>query len=221
MLHAESGSPAAVQALAAAIEERDAYTHEHTDEVVHLSRGVAMILGLASAQVERIANAALLHDVGKLAVPHEILHKAGPLTPDEWAVMAEHPIAGERVLLRIPDLAVVASIVRHEHEHWDGSGYPDGLHGRHIPIGSRIVLACDAYQAMIADRPYRPALTAAEAVAELRRGAGGQFDPEVVDALLDLLGHAAPQVPDRAEGVRLPQRHPSAPPSGERRRRRR
>ncbi len=133
ILHAESGSPAAVQALAAAIEERDAYTHEHTDEVVHLSRGVAMILGLASEQVERIADAALLHDVGKLAVPHEILHKAGPLTPEEWAVMAEHPIAGERVLLRIPELVAIAPIVRHEHEHWDGTGYPDGLHGPQDP----------------------------------------------------------------------------------------
>jgi HD-GYP domain-containing protein (c-di-GMP phosphodiesterase class II) len=218
MLHAESGSPAAVQALAAAIEERDAYTHEHTDEVVHLSRGVAMILGLASAQVERIANAALLHDVGKLAVPHEILHKAGPLTPDEWAVMAEHPIAGERVLLRIPQLVPIAPIVRHEHEHWDGTGYPDGLKERKIPIGSRIILACDAYLAMITDRPYRAALTEAEAVAELERGACARFDPEVVDALLDLLGHAAPQVPDRGRGVALPVRRPAAPPPRARRR---
>jgi diguanylate cyclase (GGDEF)-like protein len=217
ILHAESGSPAAVQALAAAIEERDAYTHAHTDEVVHLSRGVAMILGLASEQVERIADAALLHDVGKLAVPHEILHKAGPLTPEEWAVMAEHPIAGERVLLRIPQLVAIAPIVRHEHEHWDGTGYPDGLVARNIPIGSRIILACDAYKAMVTDRPYRPALDRDAAIAELKRGVRAQFDPDVVDALLDLLGQAPPAVPDRARGVSLPIRRPAAPPPRRRR----
>jgi HD-GYP domain-containing protein (c-di-GMP phosphodiesterase class II) len=208
MLQAQHGSPAAVQALAAAIEERDNYTNEHSEEVVHMARGVAMILGLASEQVERIAYAALLHDVGKLAVPDEILHKRGPLTPDEWAVMAEHPVAGERILLRIPDLAAIAPVVRHEHEHWDGSGYPDRLKERLIPIGSRIILVCDAYHAMLTERPYRPALTAEAAASELLACAGKQFDPDVVDALLDLLGHDRPEVPDRAKGVRMP----AAPP---------
>jgi diguanylate cyclase (GGDEF)-like protein len=208
MLHAQRGSPAAVQALAAAIEERDNYTHDHSEEVVHLARGVAMLLGLQAEQAERIAHAALLHDVGKLAVPNEILHKPGPLTPEEWVVMADHPVAGERILLRIPDLAMIAPVVRHEHEHWDGSGYPDGLEGRLIPIGSRIILACDAYHAMITDRPYREAMSPNEAAAELRRGVGMQFDPDVVEALLDLLGHDPPQVPDRAHGVRMP----AAPP---------
>jgi diguanylate cyclase (GGDEF)-like protein len=209
MLQAQQGSPAAVQALAAAIEERDNYTNEHSEEVVHLARGVAMILGLASDQVERIAHAALLHDVGKLAVPDEILHKRGALTPEEWSVMAEHPVAGERILLRIPDLAVIAPVVRHEHEHWDGTGYPDRLRERKIPIGSRIILACDAYHAMLTDRPYRAALTPDEAKEELRRGAGRQFDPDVVDALLDLLGEERPAAPDRAAGVRMP----AAPPA--------
>ncbi len=208
MMQAQHGSPAAVQALAAAIEERDNYTNEHSEEVVHMARGVAMILGLAAEQVERIAHAALLHDVGKLAVPDEILHKRGPLTPEEWAVMAEHPVAGERILLRIPDLTPIAPVVRHEHEHWDGSGYPDRLRERKIPIGSRIILVCDAYHAMLTDRPYRAALTEAEAAAELRACAGRQFDPDVVDALLDLLGHDRPDVPDRSKGVRMP----AAPP---------
>ncbi len=211
LLQAERGSPAAVQALAAAIEERDDYTHQHSQDVVHLARGVAMLLGLPADWAERIAHAALLHDVGKLAVPHEILHKRGPLSRDEWEVMAEHPVAGERILLRIPDLAAIAPVVRHEHEHWDGSGYPDGLKGRLIPIGSRIILACDAYHAMIVDRPYRAALSAGDAAAELRRGAGVQFDPDVVEALLDLLGHDPPAVPDRALGVRMP-----AAPGGKR-----
>ncbi len=213
ILQAQRGSPAAVQALAAAIEERDNYTHEHSEDVVHLSRGVAMLLGLQADQAERIAHAALLHDVGKLAVPDEILHKPGPLTPEEWQLMAEHPVAGERILMRIPDLTEIAPVVRHEHEHWDGSGYPDRLKGRLIPVGSRIILACDAYHAMITDRPYRAALSPAEAADELRRGAGKQFDPEVVEALLDLLGHAPPQVPDRTEGVRMPSAPPPRPPT--------
>ena len=193
-----------VQALAAAIEERDGYTRAHSDDVVRLARGVAMILGLAADQVERIAQAALLHDVGKLATPQEILHKPGPLTPEEWATMAEHPIAGERIVIRVPELAPIAPVVRHEHEHWDGSGYPDGLRARAIPVGSRIVLACDAYQAMITDRPYRRAMRPEQAAAHLREGAGTKFDPDVVEALLDLLGHVRPQVPDRADGVRMP-----------------
>ena len=181
-----------------------------------MARGVAMILGLAAEQVERIAHAALLHDVGKLGVPHEILHKRGPLTEEEWAVMAEHPVAGERILLRIPELASLAPIVRHEHEHWDGSGYPDRLRGHNIPIGSRIILACDAYEAMTTPRPYREALSKARAVGELRAGSGSTFDPEVIEALLDLLGEHRPAVPDRALGVRLAA---SVPPKYEGRRR--
>jgi diguanylate cyclase (GGDEF)-like protein len=212
MVQAQRGSPAAVQALAAAIEERDNYTNEHSEEVVHMARGVAMILGLAAEQVERIAHAALLHDVGKLAVPDEILHKRGPLTPEEWAIMAEHPVAGERILQRIPDLAAIAPVVRHEHEHWNGSGYPDRLSERRIPLGSRIILAVDAYHAMLTDRPYREALTPEAAAWELQKGAGTQFDPEIVDALLDLLGHHRPDVPDRAAGVRMPAAPPSRTP---------
>ena len=148
LLQSRSGSPAAVQALAAAIEERDNYTHEHSQQLVRLSRGVSMMLGLASEHVERIAHAALLHDVGKLAMPEELLEKNGPLTRDEWEVMTEHPIVGERILARTKELARLAPIVRHEHEHWDGTGYPDGLERQRIPIGSRVILACHAYVAM-------------------------------------------------------------------------
>ena len=125
--------------------------------------------------------------------------------------MAEHPVAGERILQRTPQLAPLAPMVRHEHEHWDGSGYPDGLDGPRIPQGSRIILACDAYVAMIADRPYRAALSHDEAVAQLQGGAGRQFDPEVVEALLDTLGQNRPTVPDRASGVRLPPPPPKVP----------
>jgi diguanylate cyclase (GGDEF)-like protein len=215
LLQSRSGSPAAVQALAAAIEERDNYTHEHSQRLVHLARGVAMMLGLPADDVDRIAHAALLHDVGKLAMPVELLEKAGPLTDEEWEVMAEHPIVGERILMRTKDLAAIAPIVRHEHEHWNGTGYPDRLERERIPVGSRVILACHAYVAMIAPRPYREALPLDRAIAELRAGSGTKFDPEVVDALLDLLGQAPPEVPDRAAGVKLAARVPK-PLSGRR-----
>src|SRR4051794_40868870 len=215
LLQSRNGSPAAVQALAAAIEERDNYTHEHTQELVRLARGVSMMLGLAADHVERIAHAALLHDVGKLAMPEEILHKEGPLTDAEWEIIAEHPVVGERILMRTNELALLAPIVRHEHEHWDGTGYPDGLERERIPVGSRVILVCHAYLAMTAPRPYRAALASADAVAQLRAGAGLRYDPEAVDALLDLLGHAPPQGPDRAAGVKLAAPVPK-PPAGRR-----
>ena len=184
-------SPAAVQALAAVIEARDDYTHDHSELVVGLATGVAMLLGLTAATVEQVGHGALLHDVGKLAIPQEILRKDGALDDDEWLVMSEHPVLGEGILRRLPQLASLAAIVRHEHEHWDGTGYPDGLSGKNIPIGSRIVLACDAYSAMTMARPYRLALEQEVAMSELRARAGTQFDPAVVEALLELLDSAA------------------------------
>ena len=186
--HPDNGSPAAVQALAAAIEARDNYTHAHSEQVVALATDVARLLGLSPAEVEAVRHGALLHDVGKLAIPNEILHKPGPLTDAEWIVMAEHPVIGERILLRTPQLSHLAPIVRHEHERWDGGGYPEGLAGTAIPVGSRIILACDAFNAMITTRPYREAMSDADATAELRDKAGTQFDPQVVEALLETLG---------------------------------
>jgi len=190
-LQRSDASPAAVQALAAAIEAHDNYAIGHTEQMVRLATRVAMLVGLPADAVERVGHAALLHDVGKLGIPHDILRKDGTLDDAEWDVMAEHPVIGEGILRRIPQLAPLAPIVRHEHEHWDGTGYPDGLAGSRIPIGSRVILACDAYAAMITARPYRPALAPAEAMDELRARAGTQFDPDVVEALLDLLGPAS------------------------------
>ena len=197
--HADA-SPAAVQALAAAIEARDNYTHDHSELVVRLATGVALLLGLAAAAVEQVGHVALLHDVGKLAIPQAILRKQGALDDDEWLVMSEHPVLGEEILRRVPQLAPLAGIVRHEHEHWDGTGCPDGRSGEKIPIGSRIVLACDAYSAMTTARPYRLALEQADATRELRARAGTQFDPAVVDALLELL-ESAPASGRRAAAV--------------------
>jgi HD-GYP domain-containing protein (c-di-GMP phosphodiesterase class II) len=151
-------------------------------------------------------------------MPAELLAKNGPLTSDEWEVISEHPVVGERILARTKELAGLAPIVRHEHEYWDGTGYPDGLEGQRIPVGSRVILACDAYAAMTTARPYRSAMPIADAVAELRAGAGSKFDPEVVDALLDMLGHNKPQVPDRSAGVKLAAAPPREP-SGRRSRR--
>ena len=121
-------------------------------------------------------------------MPEAILSKPGPLTPEERAIMERHTIAGEQILAPVEFLAGVRALVRHEHERWDGAGYPDKLAGEAIPLGSRIILACDALHAMTSDRPYRAALTPEDAVAELRRHAGTQFDPRVVDALLGVLG---------------------------------
>jgi diguanylate cyclase (GGDEF)-like protein len=177
-----------IDALAAALAERDRYTGEHSASVVEMAKTVAAALGLDEFEVERVGHAALLHDIGKVGVPDRILHKSGPLAGDEWELMREHPLIGERILRAIPGLGSVARMVRHEHERFDGGGYPDGLRGDEIPIGSRIILACDAYHAMTSDRAYRSAMEHDEAIAELARGAGSQFDARVVGALVSYLG---------------------------------
>jgi diguanylate cyclase (GGDEF)-like protein len=176
-----------IAALASALQERDRYTGKHSESVVDLTSRVGDALALDSAEVGRIRIAALLHDIGKVGVPDEILHKPGPLTDQEWEIMRQHPAIGERILRAIPGMGAVARIVRHEHERWDGRGYPDELAGAAIPVGSRIILACDAYHAMTSDRPYRKAMEHAAAMAELSRNAGTQFDPEVVQTLVGYL----------------------------------
>ena len=138
-------------------------------------------------EITTIRSAALLHNFGKIGISDEILNKAGPLDEEEWEIMREHPVIGERILRAIPGMGAVARIVRHEHERWDGTGYPDGLAGDAIPVGARIILACDAYQAMTSNRPYRGALSHHMAVAELTANAGSQFDPKVVEALVGYL----------------------------------
>ena len=190
---AEAAQPAeepqndAIAGLAEALLERDRYTGEHSESVVDLAASVARGLALDEREVERVRAAALLHDIGKVAIPDEVLHKPGPLDDREWQIMRDHPVIGERILRAIPGLGGVARIVRHEHERWDGSGYPDGLTGEDIPIGARIILACDAYHAMTSDRPYRQAMSHGDAVRELAKGAGKQFDPAVTEVLIGCL----------------------------------
>ena len=130
---------------------------------------------------------AVLHDIGKVRVPEAILNKPGSLTDEEWKVMRTHPEVGERILQPIQSLQAILPIVRHHHERWDGSGYPDRLVGRAIPLGARIVAVCDAFRAMTEDRPYRASLGLAEALSELESCAGSQFDPDCVEALMRAL----------------------------------
>jgi len=174
-------------ALSSALTARDGYTGAHSATTVDLTKRVARKLGLSREAVREVEVVALLHDLGKIGISDEILRAPRPLTADEWQQMREHPVIGERILRSVPGLEQVARSVRHEHERWDGKGYPDGLAGREIPLPSRIVLACDAFDAIASDRPYRPARTRREAMGELQRGAGTQFDPAVVHALLDVL----------------------------------
>ena len=170
------------------IEADDAYTGSHSRDVVELVLAVAEQLGL-DADSQRMAEfTALLHDVGKVRIPTEIINKPGPLDDDERALINTHTILGQEMLERAGGLlGEVGPLVRACHEHWDGNGYPDGLAGEEIPLVARIVCTCDAWSAMTADRAYRRALSREAAVAELRNCAGTQFDPQVVDALLVVL----------------------------------
>lgn len=176
-----------VAALASALQERDRYTSDHSESVVDVAGRVGESLAMDEEAVATLRTASLLHDIGKVGVPDHILHKVGPLDEGEWEIMRQHPIIGERILRAIPGLGAVAKIVRHEHERWDGKGYPDGLSGEEIPLGARIILACDAYHAMTSDRPYRTAMSHTDAIAEMTRNAGTQFDANVVEALVGYL----------------------------------
>jgi HD-GYP domain-containing protein (c-di-GMP phosphodiesterase class II) len=168
------------------VEADDAYTGIHSRAVVDLTLGVADELGLGSRERRDAEFAALLHDVGKVRIPNTIITKPGPLTPEERTVIERHTIEGERLLLRVGGLlGEIGHIVRSCHERYDGKGYPDGLGGEQIPLLARIVACCDAFNAMTSDRSYRAALSEAEAVEEVRRGRGTQFDPLVVDALIE------------------------------------
>jgi diguanylate cyclase (GGDEF)-like protein len=160
---------------------------EHLGDVSRLARRVGQRLGLVGVDLEDLCRAAELHDIGKAGIPQEILQKPGPLTADERAFMQRHSVIGERILAAAPVLRTVARIVRAAHEQYDGTGYPDRIAGEQIPLAARIVAVCDAYDAMISDRPYRAAMPRAAAIAELERCAGTQFDPAVVAAAVAVL----------------------------------
>ena len=173
------------------LSEREPELHEHSTDVMDLARGVARRLGLPPDEREIVARAAELHDIGKMAIPDAILSKPGPLDEREWRFMRRHTIIGEDILNAAPALQPVAMLVRASHERWDGAGYPDGTAGEAIPEGARIVAVCDAFSAMIQERPYQSGLTVPEAVAEIERCAGEHFDPRVVEAFADEVGSEA------------------------------
>ena len=173
-------------ALVQVLIEQNFALSTHISRVARLARATAERLGLPEHEITRVGLAAQLHDIGKTAIPESILVKPSPLDDEEWAFMRRHTLIGERIIAAAPSLAHTANLVRSSHERFDGTGYPDGLDGADIPFGSRIISLCDAYDAMIAPRPYRHPMNIPDALTELQASAGSQFDPDVVDAFMTL-----------------------------------
>ena len=211
----EESYVATIGALAAALDAKDRYTEAHSRETAQLAVNVGKRLGVQGEQLRLLEYGALLHDIGKIGIPGYILQKPGPLTPEEFAIMREHPVIGERILASVPFLAPLGPIVRAEHERWNGTGYPDGLKGEEIPIQARIIHACDAFHAMASDRAYRKALPLDAIIAEFRTERGQQFDPRVVEVMLDLIDQEAPQVTaqEQVTDRLVPDATSSGPPS--------
>jgi HD-GYP domain-containing protein (c-di-GMP phosphodiesterase class II) len=185
-----------VMLLVDVVEFDDDYTAEHSRSVVELARGVAEEIGMGKYELQELEFAALLHDVGKIAIPKEILHKPAALTDSEFEVMKTHTIEGQFMLDRIGGLmGRVGEVVRSCHERWDGKGYPDGLKGEDIPLPARVVFVCDAYNAMTTNRPYRTALSHEQAMKELVSNAGTQFDPNIVAAMLRVMEEGPVEAP--------------------------
>ncbi len=177
----------ALAVLARVMDLSDPDTSEHQRDIADLVPRVGHRLGVRGVAAEELELAARFHDIGKVAVPEEVLRKPGPLDDREWQLMACHVEWGAELLRHLPECSEIARIVRHHHERYDGGGYPDGLCGPQIPLASRIITVCDAYGAMISDRPYRRALPRRTALDELRGGAGEQFDPAAVSAVLSVI----------------------------------
>jgi len=192
MLELSSAYRGTALVLGDVIEADDGYTGEHCKSVVGLALDLAERLGLGPERQRNLEFAALLHDVGKIAIPKEIINKPGKLDPDEWTIIKTHTVEGQKMLERVGGfMRQVGDIVRSHHERWDGGGYPDGLAGEAIPLEARIITCCDSWNAMRTDRPYRKALSHDVAVAELVSGAGGQFDPRVVETFIAMVTPAA------------------------------
>jgi HD-GYP domain-containing protein (c-di-GMP phosphodiesterase class II) len=176
----------ALDVLARVMDLSDPATSEHSRDIAGLVPRVGKLMGIRGDAATELELAARFHDIGKVAVPEEVLRKPGPLDDREWQLMACHVEWGAELLRHLPECETIAQIVRHHHERYDGGGYPDGLSGDQIPLASRIITVCDAYGAMISDRPYRRALPRRDALNELRDGAGEQFDPAAVAAVLSV-----------------------------------
>ena len=186
-VRAEAARRAATELAAATLNASDSDTASHSDDVDVLAEGLCREFGITGRERENIIAAARLHDIGKVAIPPQVLGKPGPLNDAEWAVMRRHTVVGQQILEAVPEMEEVARLVRHSHERWDGEGYPDGIADEEIPLGSRIVACADAYHAVRSDRAYRRGRSAKAALAEIMSCAGTQFDPDVTDALAHLV----------------------------------
>jgi putative nucleotidyltransferase with HDIG domain len=184
-LELEETNQELLQLMVKSIEARDPYTSGHSRRVSKYAAAIARALGLSEREIDGVANAALLHDVGKIYEKYApILRNPGRLTPGEWATMQEHPVDGANLVSTISRLRALVPAVRHHHENWDGSGYPDKIAGDQIPLASRIIMFADTIDAMTSERPYRSALSEVDVRAEILRGRGRQFDPNIADRLL-------------------------------------
>jgi len=172
--------------LAHIVQQRAPDLRRHGDSVAAMALQLGRAMGLTGSKLKALTCAAELHDVGKVVIPDAILDKPAPLSEDEWGLMRRHTVLGQKIIVAAPSLAPLGRVVRATHERWDGNGYPDGLAGEAIPFDARIIFVCDAYDALLSERPYAPPMSAEEALAEVRRNAGSQFDPAAVNAFCKL-----------------------------------
>jgi HD-GYP domain-containing protein (c-di-GMP phosphodiesterase class II) len=177
----------AMIAMADAIDQRDPYTADHSRRVAELAVRIAEVHGVNERDVERLRIAARMHDIGKIGIGNDLLHKPGKLTDDEWEILRAHPVIGEQLLKPYRQFRHETRLVRHHHERWDGKGYPDRIRGQSIPLGARIIAVADTFDAMTTSRPYRPALSRQYAIDEIRNGALSQFDPQIVASFLQVM----------------------------------
>ncbi len=178
---------AAFEKIAAILHVRDIYTGQHSEAVAELAVKLARALHLSEEEVERIEAAAKVHDLGKIAIPDAILLKPGPLDEKEWEVVKQHPVISAEILAGLEIYKDCVEIIRHEHEHWDGTGYPDGLKGEEIPLGARIIAVADVWHALLSDRPYRKAYSKEEARKIMQDMAGKVLDPKLVELFLRIV----------------------------------
>jgi diguanylate cyclase (GGDEF)-like protein/putative nucleotidyltransferase with HDIG domain len=190
--YARHNGLSAVYALVSTVEAKDPYTYGHSRKVNTYAVALAEAVGLSPEEVSRVSTAALLHDIGKIGVPDKVLNKKGKLTKEDWEAIKSHPRLGATIVGNVPNLAPCVSTILHHHERWDGTGYPEGLKGEQISVEARILAIADSYEAMSAARPYRPALCSEKVLTELRRGAGSQFDPELVQVFIGIVEAGLP-----------------------------
>jgi len=187
-----------IRALSSTVDAKDHHTSGHSLKVSEYSQKIAESLGMSERDIENIKYAALLHDIGKIGIPDEIIKKPTRLTPEEFEIVRKHPVIGARIIKEIESLSPMVPIILHHHERFDGKGYPDGLKGEAIPIGARIVHAADAYDTMVSARAYKDMLPAELAVSELRKNAGTQFDPKVVETFITILRRSSVGYDDKS-----------------------